>query len=390
MITDRDDLLDLAIDVHDCAGSVRRGAGLPQFAGWNFRASEMPGAIARVQLGRLDGLLERMRANQAPAERGRRPAGPDAAAGERRRRRRRDLPDRVRRGPPSLPRRGRGAERRGRARDADLRPGHSRPAHLSVLGAGARRDRGGGSRAGLPADARPARARDPRRRVAALRRAGPRRDRVRLREGGQAGPARDGPRRRRRRRARRPGEHSRISPHARPIRARASPSRARRCAKRSARATASRPYADYRALLDAGELDAVVICSPAQRTPRSCSPRSTRGCTSSSRSRCASRSRTPTRSSPRATGPEGRPGRDDEALRPACRARCSRSCPSPPSRSVTSASSSTTRSSSRTSSPARSSAARTSRARLIEAGASEAEQVHAAVGDDSRTSSRAF
>jgi 8-amino-3,8-dideoxy-alpha-D-manno-octulosonate transaminase len=62
MITDRDDLYEPAIDVHDCAGSVRRGAGLPRFAGWNFRASEIQGAIARVQLGRLDGLLGRMRA----------------------------------------------------------------------------------------------------------------------------------------------------------------------------------------------------------------------------------------------------------------------------------------------------------------------------------------
>jgi 8-amino-3,8-dideoxy-alpha-D-manno-octulosonate transaminase len=63
MITDRDDLYDLALDVHDCAGSVRRGAGLPRFPGWNFRASELIGAVARVQLQRLDGLLERMRAN---------------------------------------------------------------------------------------------------------------------------------------------------------------------------------------------------------------------------------------------------------------------------------------------------------------------------------------
>ena len=65
MITDRDDLYDLALDVHDCAGSVRRGAGLPRFPGWNFRASELIGAVARVQLQRLDGLLERMRANHA-------------------------------------------------------------------------------------------------------------------------------------------------------------------------------------------------------------------------------------------------------------------------------------------------------------------------------------
>jgi dTDP-4-amino-4,6-dideoxygalactose transaminase len=64
MITDRDDLLELAIDVHDCAGSVRSGIGLPQFAGWNFRASEIQGAVARVQLRRLDGLLERMRVSQ--------------------------------------------------------------------------------------------------------------------------------------------------------------------------------------------------------------------------------------------------------------------------------------------------------------------------------------
>jgi dTDP-4-amino-4,6-dideoxygalactose transaminase len=63
LITDRDDLLDLALDVHDCANSVRRGTGLPKFAGYNFRASELTGAMARVQLGRLDGLLERMRAN---------------------------------------------------------------------------------------------------------------------------------------------------------------------------------------------------------------------------------------------------------------------------------------------------------------------------------------
>src|SRR5262249_27847788 len=65
MATHRTDLYELAIDVHDCAGSVRRGAGLPQFAGWNFRATELQGAIARVQLGRLDGLLARMRENHA-------------------------------------------------------------------------------------------------------------------------------------------------------------------------------------------------------------------------------------------------------------------------------------------------------------------------------------
>ena len=65
LITDREDLLDLALDVHDCANSLRRRVGLPKFAGYNFRASELIGAMARVQLSRLDGLLERMRANHA-------------------------------------------------------------------------------------------------------------------------------------------------------------------------------------------------------------------------------------------------------------------------------------------------------------------------------------
>lgn len=65
LITDRSDLYDLAIDVHDCAGRARRGEGVPHYPGWNFRASELQAAVARVQLRRLDGLIERMRANQA-------------------------------------------------------------------------------------------------------------------------------------------------------------------------------------------------------------------------------------------------------------------------------------------------------------------------------------
>src|SRR4029079_7180911 len=50
MVTDRDELSQLARHVQDGAGSVRAGTGLPRFAGWNFRASELEGAIARVQL----------------------------------------------------------------------------------------------------------------------------------------------------------------------------------------------------------------------------------------------------------------------------------------------------------------------------------------------------
>src|SRR4029079_8561035 len=63
LITGRDDVLDLAIDVHDCAGRARRGEGVPRFPGWNFRMSELTAAVGRVQLTRLDGLLARMRAN---------------------------------------------------------------------------------------------------------------------------------------------------------------------------------------------------------------------------------------------------------------------------------------------------------------------------------------
>jgi len=65
MITDRRDVYETAIEVHDCAGPVRFGGQPPSFPGWNFRASELTGAVARVQLRRLDGLLERMRANHA-------------------------------------------------------------------------------------------------------------------------------------------------------------------------------------------------------------------------------------------------------------------------------------------------------------------------------------
>jgi 8-amino-3,8-dideoxy-alpha-D-manno-octulosonate transaminase len=65
MITSRRDLYELAIEVHDCAGPVREGGDPPRFPGFNFRASELTGAVARVQLTRLDGLLERMRANHA-------------------------------------------------------------------------------------------------------------------------------------------------------------------------------------------------------------------------------------------------------------------------------------------------------------------------------------
>src|SRR5439155_4246175 len=65
LITNSASLHDTAVEVHDCAGPVRQGGGPPSFPGGNFRASELTGAVARVQLTRLDGLLERMRRHHA-------------------------------------------------------------------------------------------------------------------------------------------------------------------------------------------------------------------------------------------------------------------------------------------------------------------------------------
>jgi 8-amino-3,8-dideoxy-alpha-D-manno-octulosonate transaminase len=65
LITSRKDVYERAIEVHDCAGPVRQGGDLPRFPGFNFRASELTAAVGRVQLSRLDGLLERMRAHHA-------------------------------------------------------------------------------------------------------------------------------------------------------------------------------------------------------------------------------------------------------------------------------------------------------------------------------------
>jgi 8-amino-3,8-dideoxy-alpha-D-manno-octulosonate transaminase len=65
LVTDDAELHDLAIDVHDCAGRARRGEGVPRWPGYNFRASELVGALGRVQLRRLDSLVERMRERHA-------------------------------------------------------------------------------------------------------------------------------------------------------------------------------------------------------------------------------------------------------------------------------------------------------------------------------------
>lgn len=68
LVTDDSRLFSRAIIHHDGGlGFWEHGKRLssPLFAGWNFRASEIQGAILRVQLRRIDGLLKRNRAHKA-------------------------------------------------------------------------------------------------------------------------------------------------------------------------------------------------------------------------------------------------------------------------------------------------------------------------------------
>ena len=97
-----------------------------------------------------------MRANQARlAERVGALPGLTLRRAERRRRRRRHLPDRVRARPPrSPPTRSTRCSAEGVDGDADLRPGRRRPPRLPVLEAGARRDRGSRAAARRTARAR--------------------------------------------------------------------------------------------------------------------------------------------------------------------------------------------------------------------------------------------
>lgn len=66
LVTDNEDIYEKARMYHDAA--VRfwdQDKGMPAFPGVNFRMSEIAGALTLVQLGRLEGLLARMRANKA-------------------------------------------------------------------------------------------------------------------------------------------------------------------------------------------------------------------------------------------------------------------------------------------------------------------------------------
>src|SRR5206468_1988046 len=175
------------------------------------------------------------------------------------------LPDRVCRARQPRRGRGRGAAGGRRRRDAHLRPGRPRPARLPVLEADLRRARRRRpAAAGVSAHARAPRTDDPHRPFAALRRAGPRRDRVRVREGRERDP----------RLTVRVGvvgaglvaqaEHLPYLSAMRDrysIAALAEPSLTVRDAL-GARYGMAGLHADYHAMLDAGGLDAVVVCSP--------------------------------------------------------------------------------------------------------------------------------
>lgn len=65
MVTDDADLYRRALDVHDPANAMRRGEAPAAYPGFNFRCSELQAAVGRIQLHRLNDLVDRLRANAA-------------------------------------------------------------------------------------------------------------------------------------------------------------------------------------------------------------------------------------------------------------------------------------------------------------------------------------
>ena len=268
MITDRDDLYELAIDVHDCAGSVRRGAGSP--------------ALPRLELPRLRASGRRRPRAAGAARR----AARSACVRTRHRlaERVRELPGLTLRRPnddggdagicliafaptPALAAEAADALAPKASSNADLRPAVHRPSRLPLLGARARRHRRRRPPcARLPAHARPARSHDPRRRLPAPRRCRTSTRSLSRSRRSRRGCSRDCPRRCRRRRPRRPGRAPPVPGRApRPLHGR----RARRAeprpsARRSARATGSPACTQTTARCSTqAALDAIVVCSPA-------------------------------------------------------------------------------------------------------------------------------
>ncbi len=63
MVTDDDSCHLRALDAHDPGASLRRGAELAEYPGLNLRCTELQAAVGRVQLRRLGGAVEAMRAS---------------------------------------------------------------------------------------------------------------------------------------------------------------------------------------------------------------------------------------------------------------------------------------------------------------------------------------
>ena len=296
---------------------VRQGGAPPHFPGWNFRASELTGAVARVQLTRLDGLLARMRANHAKlaAALAGLP-GLDASPLERRRRRRRHRAHRIRRDRCARQGSGRSSRCRGRPCAADVLAGLRRHALLPVLGSRARAL----AAAGMPAPDCP-------RTLDLVGRAvhvdvPPQLDEQDLEEFEFAlrkvalGSWLDASGGGRRRRPHRPGDAPPVSegPADRfAIAALADPSRTVREALGAGTASTG-SYEDYRDLLD-GRLDALVVCSPSRTHAEMTLAALERGLHVLVEKPMCITLQTPTGSLRRATGREGRAGRVHEALR---------------------------------------------------------------------------
>ena len=65
VFTDDDDAHRAALDAHDPANASRRGEPPSSYPGLNLRCTELQAAVGRVQLSRLDALVERTRAHAA-------------------------------------------------------------------------------------------------------------------------------------------------------------------------------------------------------------------------------------------------------------------------------------------------------------------------------------
>lgn len=65
VVTDEERCHETALDAHDPGAPMRRGAALTDYPALNLRCTELQAAVGRVQLARIDDLVERMRRHAA-------------------------------------------------------------------------------------------------------------------------------------------------------------------------------------------------------------------------------------------------------------------------------------------------------------------------------------